>query len=123
MRTYRGRSGAKLLGCRNLAVSSRNVPPKKTPAADRHGNSFCFRWCEFITLRGAAVVRTGAQANRSMQARAALAHGVSQQAFKHGTGILIAGVITSTSQRGLITALKALGAAERGVEWATFSFG
>ena len=35
------------------------------------------------------------QANRSMQARAALAHGVSQQAFKHGTGILIAGVIAA----------------------------
>ena len=37
MRTYRGRSGAKLLGCRNLAVSSRNVPAKKTPAAGKDG--------------------------------------------------------------------------------------
>ena len=61
-------------------------------------NSFCFRWREFITLRGAAsaarlLSARVQQANRSMQARAALAHGVSQQAFKHGTGILIADVI------------------------------
>jgi hypothetical protein len=35
------------------------------------------------------------QANRSMQARAPLTHGVSQQAFKHETGILIAGVMAA----------------------------
>jgi membrane glycosyltransferase len=35
------------------------------------------------------------QAGRSMQAGAALAHGVSQQAFKHAAGFLVAGVMSA----------------------------
>ena len=35
---------------------------------------------------------------RSMQARAALTPGVSQQAFKHATGIRVAGVISIRSR-------------------------